>query len=65
MVLGQLLSPMDIPEQKKIPESIQIAVQVALAFDHNDLLMAMALQGSTDECHKEVLANPLGESQQP
>ena len=48
-----------------MPESIQTAVQVALPFDHNDLLMAMVLQGSTDKCHKEVLANSLGESQQP
>lgn len=54
-----------IPEQEKMPESIQVAVQVALPFDHNDLLMAMALQGSTDERRKEILANPLGESQQP
>lgn len=53
-----------IPEQEKMPESIQVAVQVALPFDHNDLLMATVLQESTDECHKEILANPLEESQQ-
>ena len=47
-----------------MPESIQVAVQVALPFDHNNLLMATVLQESRDECHKEILANPLEESQQ-
>lgn len=44
------------PEKEKIPYLIQITVQVALPL--NCSLIATVLQGSTDQCHKELLANP-------
>lgn len=47
-----------------MPGSIQAAVQDALPFDHDDLLMATVLHESTDERPKEILANPLEEAQQ-